>query len=403
MSGKQYSLTQNSQSVPYAINGLGQRIRKYGSEDSQEGDVNGDGFVNQQDVFSIQKINEGSANDGPVTHCNNNDSDSEADETCVQNVVDSGDSRELPFSARVRFAYNQQGQLVGDYDEYGNPIQEIVWFAGQPVALIQDDDMYYVHTDHLGTPRAVVDDNNEVVWQWKSDPFGVARANEDVDGDGERFVTHLRFTGQYYDVESGLHYNVNRTYDPVTGRYIESDPIGLVAGLNTYGYVGGNPVNSMDPSGLIKYGDLGFAVVDFSLSVLEVEAGAMAIIGSPLTGPFAPATVTGGGLVAAHGLVGVYNSGNAIIDALTETKSQGLFESVGAVFGPTGQKIGQGVDLFSGIRPGAVTGNLYDLANGTNTMINAFGNNANNANSTSGNAGNPQSTIIDNGYQCSKL
>ena len=56
--------------------------------------------------------------------------------------------------------------------------------------------------------------------------------------------------GQYYDWETGLHYNYFRYYDPKTGRYITSDPIGLQGGLNTYGYVGGNPLRYIDKLGL---------------------------------------------------------------------------------------------------------------------------------------------------------
>ena len=52
-----------------------------------------------------------------------------------------------------------------------------------------------------------------------------SKPNEDVDGDGNIFKLNLRFPGQYYDVETGKHYNINRDYDPVTGRYIQSDPI----------------------------------------------------------------------------------------------------------------------------------------------------------------------------------
>jgi RHS repeat-associated protein len=63
-------------------------------------------------------------------------------------------------------------------------------------------------------------------------------------------IINLRFAGQYYDAETGLHYNYYRYYDPQSGRYITSDPIGLEGGLNTYSYVGNNPVFDIDPLGL---------------------------------------------------------------------------------------------------------------------------------------------------------
>jgi RHS repeat-associated protein len=110
--------------------------------------------------------------------------------------------------------------------------------------------LHYLHTDHLGTPRRATDSTGTVVWSWDSDAFGSTAANEDPDGDGVAAVVNLRFPGQVYDDETALHYNYFRYYDPSTGRYITSDPIGLRGGLNTYGYVGGNPVNLMDPYGL---------------------------------------------------------------------------------------------------------------------------------------------------------
>ena len=88
-----------------------------------------------------------------------------------------------------------------------------------------------------------------MVWEWQnSDPYGNNMPNENPSGQGT-FVNPLRFPGQYADKESNLNYNVNRDYDPATGRYVESDPIGLLAGVNTYTYVEGNPVGYIDPRG----------------------------------------------------------------------------------------------------------------------------------------------------------
>lgn len=113
--------------------------------------------------------------------------------------------------------------------------------------------VYFVHNDHLGTPKVLTDEIGNVVWSATHDPFGMATVDEDPDGDGMKVVLNVRFPGQYYDQETGLHYNYFRTYDPGTGRYLESDPIGLEGGLNTYSYVGGNPLSRIDPSGL-RYG-----------------------------------------------------------------------------------------------------------------------------------------------------
>jgi RHS repeat-associated protein len=154
------------------------------------------------------------------------------------------------------FVYDDGGHLVGEYDNAGTLIEETVWFGNAPVATLRPNggtgvSLYYVHSDHLSTPRRISrPSDNVIVWRWDSDPFGTTVANEDPDGDSNLLVSNLTFPGQYFDTETGLHYNYFRDYDPQVGRYLQSDPIGLGGGVNTYGYVSGNPLNMLDPTGL---------------------------------------------------------------------------------------------------------------------------------------------------------
>ncbi|CBL45672.1 RhsD protein [gamma proteobacterium HdN1] len=108
----------------------------------------------------------------------------------------------------------------------------------------QAEQIYYVHTDHLNAPTLVTDSNKTVVWEGIRKPFG------ETDEVVNTVRQPIRFPGQYFDGETGLAYNVMRDYDPTLGRYVQSDPIGLRGGVNTYAYVGGNPVNYIDPRGL---------------------------------------------------------------------------------------------------------------------------------------------------------
>ncbi|WP_281388165.1 RHS repeat-associated core domain-containing protein [Teredinibacter haidensis] len=113
----------------------------------------------------------------------------------------------------------------------------------------QATDTIFIHADHLNTPRLATSQSQTKVWEWNSDVFGVGLANEDPDNDTNLTKINLRFPGQYFDGESGLHYNYFRDYDPSLGRYIQSDPTGLNDGPNTYAYVHGNPINYYDPNG----------------------------------------------------------------------------------------------------------------------------------------------------------
>jgi RHS repeat-associated protein len=152
------------------------------------------------------------------------------------------------------YAYDEAAHLIGEYDGSGNLIEETVWLGDIPVATLRPNgsgvDTYYVHTDHLNTPRQVTRPaDNAQVWTWFSDPFGTDAANSNPAGVGG-FAYNLRFPGQIFKGPAGLHYNANRWYDPAAGGYTQSDPAGLVAGVNTYAYVGRNPISDVDPQGL---------------------------------------------------------------------------------------------------------------------------------------------------------
>lgn len=110
----------------------------------------------------------------------------------------------------------------------------------------QGSTYYFYHNDHLGTPQQMTDMSGAVVWSARYSSFGQAYV------DGSSGVTnHLRFPGQYYDGETGLHYNFHRFYDPEVGRYLRIDPVGFNSGdMNLYRYCLNDPIVRMDPSGL---------------------------------------------------------------------------------------------------------------------------------------------------------
>jgi len=108
----------------------------------------------------------------------------------------------------------------------------------------------YFHNDALGTPHALTDKAGQIVWSAQYDEFGAAQiASTGGTSSTSSTVCNLRFPGQYFDAETGLHYNFHRYYDPALGRYITEDPIR--DGLNWYAYAGSNPGDMVDPLGLM--------------------------------------------------------------------------------------------------------------------------------------------------------
>ncbi len=151
------------------------------------------------------------------------------------------------------FVYDESGRLAGEYSDKGVAQSEYIYLDGLPIALLRGGTLYYIDSDQLGTPRQVVEPiGNVVVWKWDylQNAFGNSTPNEDPDGDTAVFAFALRFPGQYYDAESGINYNYYRDYEPMVGRYVESDPIGLLGGVSTYAYANAAPLRFRDPLGL---------------------------------------------------------------------------------------------------------------------------------------------------------
>ena len=182
-------------------------------------------------------------------------------------------------ASTIIFVYSKSGQLLGEYDSTGKPLREYVWLGSKPLAVFTPAGsplnyaaapaVYYIHADHIDTPRIVLDQNNGVRWRWLAEPFGTTAAETNPANLGA-FTFNLRFPGQYFDQESGLHYNHHRDYDSSIGRYVESDPVGLRGGVNTYAYVDGDPIQFVDPNGLVKWtGHVAFFDLNFGLKIFR--------------------------------------------------------------------------------------------------------------------------------------
>ncbi len=166
-------------------------------------------------------------------------------------------------SQRTAYTYDQNGNLLAESNgSTGAMSQEYIWLNNTPVAEIAPGGtIYYIHDDQQGTPQKMTNAAQTVVWDLIQDPFG-----NTVSLTGTA-TNNLRFPGQYFDGETGFNYNLNRTFDPTTDRYMQADPIGLAGGIDPYVYVTGDPLNATDPQGLYgEYlcGKIGYCSPEYS-------------------------------------------------------------------------------------------------------------------------------------------
>lgn len=152
------------------------------------------------------------------------------------------------------YVYDLDDRLIAELNGAGSPVVTYVWRDDVPVAIIlhrPTETVLYLEVDHLNTPIAARNPLGVVVWKWEPDAFGTTPPNQDPDGNWGTQIINLRFPGQYFDQESGLHYNFRRYYDPQLGRYLSPDPVGLAGGRNLYAYVNNQPTMFTDPEGLM--------------------------------------------------------------------------------------------------------------------------------------------------------
>jgi RHS repeat-associated protein len=246
-------------------------------------------------------------------------------------------------STTTQYWYLWEGQnLLAEYNASGQRQKRYAYLPGSylPEQMADSTGTYTVHSDHLQTPTVLSNSQGTTVWSMQHVAFGQAWINNDPDGDGIAVEFNQRFPGQYYDQETGLNYNYFRDYDPAIGRYIQSDPIGLRGGLNTYAYVGNNPLKYIDPLGL------------WSVSV-DLYSGVGG--GGGVTVGYNEST----GSWFGGGRVGFGVGGGLSLDVLDEGPKEdecagsggtkfGTFGNLGASAGPLGADYGFEGGLYSG-------------------------------------------------------
>jgi RHS repeat-associated protein len=244
------------------------------------------------------------------------------------------------------FFYSDEG-LVAEYDPTGADIRSYGYRPGStwttdPLWLQQNGEYYFYHNDHLGTPQKLVQQNGAVVWSATYEAFGKAQILVNT------VENNLRFPGQYFDAETGLHYNCFRYYASGIGRYLRHDPFGLKAGLNLFVYAQNNPLMKKDSLGLyVDCDGIGITgTVGTPIPKLGGSGSASLLKCHDDSGSYGVFLCFGGGFGVGLGLTAGVQWTRVYVQTICELDSCGVSpsSSAGGGYGP-----GIGIDTSSGM------------------------------------------------------
>ena len=208
----------------------------------------------------------------------------------------------------------------------GTTTREYIWLGDMPLAVVADVDtaspvIYYVHVDHLNRPIMMTAGNKANVWQATWLPWGGAHA---ITGAAS---LDARFPGQWFQIETGLHYNWHRHYDPTLARYTQADPLGFVDGPSMYAYAANSPLIYVDRDGRVGLVAVPFVVgfglagaIDFGIQYLNSRLNEQCFVWNwrqTLIASFAGGF--GGGAGAYIGTLGLTFRGEVIANVILNT------------------------------------------------------------------------------------